>query len=374
MRVTFPRMGNSHIPLRALFESAGVEVVLPPPSSRRTVALGARHSPEFACFPLKLNIGNFIEAAESGADTMVMAGGIGPCRFGYYAQVEREILADMGFDLEMVVLEPPCTGWVGLASRIRKITGGCGVTGLLRAARLAWVKCGAVDEIESVSRKARPVERSRGAVTRAMEEALALLDDAGTVTAARKALAAGCEMIWSATGFPVDDPEPIRVGIVGEIFMVLDGFSNMDVERRLGEMGVEVHRFLSMGEWVRSNLLPKSFMPHEAREMVALASPYLNYFVGGHGVESVGGVRVYARLGFDGVVQIMPFTCMPEIVAQSVLKNVSRDHSIPVLTLSLDEHTAEAGLQTRLEAFVDLLKRRRVMKAAGRTEEGVTPL
>ena len=81
--------------------------MLPPPTSRRTVELGVRNAPEFACFPLKLNLGNFLEAREMGADTVLMAGGIGPCRFGYYAQVQREILADMGAAMEMVVLEPP---------------------------------------------------------------------------------------------------------------------------------------------------------------------------------------------------------------------------------------------------------------------------
>jgi predicted nucleotide-binding protein (sugar kinase/HSP70/actin superfamily) len=55
----------------------------------------------------------------------------------------------------------------------------------------------------------------------------------------------------------------------------------------------------------------------------------------------------------------MPFTCMPEIVAQGILTRVSRDLSFPVLTLIIDEHTGEAGINTRLEAFVDLLRARK---------------
>ncbi|MGE5541843.1 MAG: CoA protein activase, partial [Bacillota bacterium] len=157
----------------------------------------------------------------------------------------------------------------------------------------------------------------------------------------------------------------VRIGIVGEIFMILDAFSNLEVERRLGEMGVYVHRFLSMSDWVRSNLLPKSFTPPGERDLVESARPWLNHFVGGHGVESVGGATVYARMGFDGVIQVMPFTCMPEIVAESVLRGVAKDMDIPVLTVSLDEHTGEAGLQTRLEAFVDLLSRKRVSRGRG---------
>ncbi len=50
---------------------------------------------------------------------------------------------------------------------------------------------------------------------------------------------------------------------------------------------------------------------------------------------------------------------MPEIVAQSILPKVSRHYDMPVLNFILDEHTGEAGMITRLEAFVDLLERRR---------------
>ena len=50
---------------------------------------------------------------------------------------------------------------------------------------------------------------------------------------------------------------------------------------------------------------------------------------------------------------------MPEIVAKSIITSVSRDLDFPVMTLVLDEMTGEAGFITRLEAFVDLLERRR---------------
>jgi predicted nucleotide-binding protein (sugar kinase/HSP70/actin superfamily) len=49
---------------------------------------------------------------------------------------------------------------------------------------------------------------------------------------------------------------------------------------------------------------------------------------------------------------------MPEIVAQTILPAVSRETGVPVMTLVVDEHSAEAGIVTRLEAFVDMLRRR----------------
>jgi predicted nucleotide-binding protein (sugar kinase/HSP70/actin superfamily) len=85
--------------------------------------------------------------------------------------------------------------------------------------------------------------------------------------------------------------------------------------------------------------------------------------IGGHGVNSIGETILYARHGFDGVVQLAPFACIPEIVAKSIIPSISREMGIPILTLFIDEQTGKAGVQTRLEAFVDLLEKRRETKS-----------
>ena len=56
---------------------------------------------------------------------------------------------------------------------------------------------------------------------------------------------------------------------------------------------------------------------------------------------------------------------MPEIVAKSILKTVERDIKIPIMTLVVDEMTGEAGFLTRLEAFIDLISRRKEEKTIG---------
>ncbi|MCF2140733.1 MAG: hypothetical protein K9W44_11820 [Candidatus Lokiarchaeota archaeon] len=54
-----------------------------------------------------------------------------------------------------------------------------------------------------------------------------------------------------------------------------------------------------------------------------------------------------------------PFTCLPHIASKNILPQISHLYDIPVLSLVVDEQTGEAGFQTRLEAFVDLLARKR---------------
>ncbi len=357
MKVTFAHMGNLYIPVRALLRDLGVEVLVPPPTSKRSLTLGAQHSPEFACLPLKLNIGNYLEALELGADTIVMAGGIGPCRFGLYGEVEREILKGLGHEFEMIIIEPPQGRVRQVLAQLGRLVGRHRVVDYVRAARLAWAKVKAVDELERLAARVRPFEKTRGAASRALAASLAALDAAASVASVRRALAEGSESLLAEAGQP--RPGAPRIGIVGEVYLVLEPFANCEVERRLGEMGALVDRSIYLGDWIAEHVLKDLVRLRRRRRPYDLARPYLCHFVGGHGVETVASTVSYSRRAFDGVLQLAPFTCMPEIVAQDVLPRVSRDLGIPVMSLVFDEHSSDAGLATRLEAFYDLVERAR---------------
>ena len=122
-------------------------------------------------------------------------------------------------------------------------------------------------------------------------------------------------------------------------------------------MGVEVSRAEMLSQWLVISpalILEAVGMGHEAR-IARAARPYLEHI---HG-ETVGQTVMAAREAFDGVIHLTPFTCTPEVVNQNVLNRLHKDVDIPVLTLVLDEQTGQAGVKTRIEAFVDLLARRR---------------
>ena len=84
MKIAVPRMGNLPLIIRDIAHRFGLEYIETPPFSERTVEIGAALAPEFACFPLKAVLGSFVQVLEAGADTLVMGGGHGPCRFGSY--------------------------------------------------------------------------------------------------------------------------------------------------------------------------------------------------------------------------------------------------------------------------------------------------
>ncbi|HBS58310.1 MAG TPA: CoA protein activase [Firmicutes bacterium] len=354
MRVTFPRMGALDLTFNTLFKQLGAEVVPPPPATKATLALGVKHAPEFACLPLKLMLGNFIQAVELGADTIVMCGGCGPCRLGHYAQVQQQILEDLGYRARIVVLEASVCD---LLPKIRHLAPHKSWREILRAINIAWVKMNASDGIESLMLKIRPRAVKPRAVTEIYEQGLQLLAAAHTVEEIRTAHR---ETFAAVKALPLRAEKPLlRIGIVGELFVALEPLVNQEIERRLGELQVEVKRTLYVSEWVRSHLLWSRQARKQRRAVKDAAQPYLGHWVGGHGLESIGRTIQLAQAGFDGVIQVLPFTCMPEIVAKSILPQISKDYGMPVMTLVLDEHAGEAGIMTRIEAFVDLLERRR---------------
>ena len=67
----------------------------------------------------------------------------------------------------------------------------------------------------------------------------------------------------------------------------------------------------------------------------------------------------YAKSGFDGIIHVKSAGCTPEIDAIPALQNISADYHVPILYLSFDTQTSETGLNTRLEAFYDMISMRK---------------
>jgi len=357
LKLTFPHMGDFWVVMRAALDELGLDTVVPPPSSKRTVTLGTRYAPETACFPLKLCLGNMLEAIDMGADAVLMAGGSGPCRFGYYAQVEKQALWDLGKHVDFHVLEPPQTHPRELLGSLAALLGHrC--SRVPRALRIGWEKALACDEVLKQSLLLRPREDSPGVTSRLYSKAIHAVDEASSIGDIRRAVNAFVQEA-GAHARAQDGGLGLRIGVIGEIFMIMDSFANAGIEEKLGKLGATVDRKMTITGWVRTHLFPWPWKRVPGPDPVKSARPYLNHFVGGDGIESVGYTVLGARENLDGMVHLLPFTCMPEIVAKSVLPQVTQDLGIPVLSLSLDEHTGEVGLMTRLEAFVDLLTARK---------------
>ncbi|MFA5536682.1 MAG: CoA protein activase [Bacillota bacterium] len=357
MILTVPHMGPITMTAQTLLEGIGQRVILPPPCTKKTLSLGSQYSPEFACLPLKINIGNLIEAYELGADTALMVGGIGPCRIGYYGYVQQDILNEIGIDMEIIILEPPFSHpkdfWLKI-QRLRKVSW----KKTLKAIYLAWLKTRMLDLLEARALILRPLELNRGAMDYLLDSAKNELKLTGRPDLIKQIKKIYLKRMSEAASKPTP-PSLIKIAIVGEIYTVLEPFANQNIEHHLNYLGVQIVRCLYLSSWVNEHLLGGLLKIEGTKNTADFAKPFLNSFVGGHGRETVGSTVQFASAGVDGIIQVAPLTCMPEIVAHSILPKVSNEYQVPILTLYVDEQTGEAGLITRLEAFVDMIRQKK---------------
>jgi Uncharacterized protein conserved in bacteria len=357
MKITFPHLGNLYIFMKAILDDFGTDYFIPPFNNKKSLELGTKHVPEMACLPLKINIGNYIQAYEKGADTILMAGGCGPCRFGYYCEMQREIMRDIGYEMDIITLELT-NGDIGeLYRKIRKLAGDSNIIKIALTATKGIKIAKRLDGLEMLTYKVRARELVKGST----DEILKNFKERVMTEKGTKAIMA----LINQTRQKLLDLEldnsinPLKVGIVGEIYTTIEQSASFDIQNRLGNMGVEVDRQVTVSEWIIEHIIKKALHMRTNMDYAVAAKPYLGAMIGGHARETLGHTVLYSQKGFDGVIQIFPFSCMPEIVAESILPNIEKDYDIPVLTLIIDEMTGEAGYMTRVEAFIDLLHKRR---------------
>jgi predicted nucleotide-binding protein (sugar kinase/HSP70/actin superfamily) len=353
MRITFPHIGNVYIGIKAMLESLGAEVVVPPKCTKRTLSLATKYSPEGVCIPFKLNLGNMIEALEQGADTIINVTGHGTCRMGYYFTVQEEILRDMGYDFKMVLTGLSEHKLTGFMKMLKQLSNGASWSKIVKAFRFGLAKVTALDDIEIVTNEVRAVEKEKGAATLIYREGIKAIDDAADYRTLKKVAREYGERLREMEVTPA--VEPLKVLVVGEIYVVLDPYANMDVELELGKLGVVTRRSLYLSRWAKRGLFFNPLGMDQWREVHKAAMPYLKRDVGGDGWETVGE-KVISNGHYDGMIHLAPFTCMPEGIAQNIMPSTKED--LPVLAIYCDEQTSKAGVLTRLEAFVDMLKMR----------------
>jgi len=358
MPLGIPHFGNAYIIVKAMAQKLGAtdkDLIIPPPTTQHTLNLGVKYSPIEACLPYKLTLGNLIEACESGANILLQARGNGICRLGYYDRNQEQILRDLGYDVHFRHVDVSQHKVRSFVKLMKDMTDKASWPRIISAAYFSLGKLFALDKIENVVHKVRPVELDKGEANRIYREAIRAIDEAEGSREVRKITKEYIKRLNRGVKDPAADP--VKVSIVGEIFVVLDPFANMDIEMELGKLGVEVQRTMSLSRWVKYSLFLNHLGVDEWKEVRKAAMPYLKRDVGGDGWESVGEKVVHARDGYDGIIHLAPFTCMPEIVAQNIMPSTKEE--IPVLSVLCDEQLAKPGMITRLEAFVDLLKFRR---------------
>ncbi len=156
------------------------------------------------------------------------------------------------------------------------------------------------------------------------------------------------------TGRLLCEGRELRVGVIGHHYNVYDTFTTMSLLDRLGAMGVDV---------VTADMVPPKLREQELKRLPK--DIYWSYEQ-----EVAGAILACARHRLvDGIIFMISFPCGPDSIIRVLCEQENRAMGgVPMLTLIMDEHTGEGGFLTRIEAFVDMLRRRKSREGEKRRE------
>ncbi|MBC8379649.1 MAG: hypothetical protein H8E62_10785 [Planctomycetes bacterium] len=299
--VTIPWMGKEYIELLGeSLSNLGIKVQLPPRTSDKTIQIGVRNTAEMVCFPLKPTLGNFVEALDNGANTLLMYDSQGQCRLRHYWKIQEFALRNMGYDFEMFNVN-----FGNVLSVLKKLSGAT-YSRILKELFRFYGRIKGVDKKKERWSRRKP-----------------------------------------------------NIGIIGEIFTCCDEKINYGIEDKIHKLGAKPVNTVTLSSFIRESFLRKIHWPSSSRKRYDKeAEKYLNGELGGHGRENISHLLELVDKNVGGVIHLLPMSCMPETSIEPFVTAICRESNTPLLRIPIDENTAEANLETRLETFIELIKTR----------------
>lgn len=138
-----------------------------------------------------------------------------------------------------------------------------------------------------------------------------------------------------------DEGFEYNIALAGHPYNIYESYMNMNLVEKLNNLGIGVRTI----ENIQSLLLDKEIE-------TLYKKPFWTYFKENYAFSIVSS----KDKNVDGIIYVSSFNCGIDSVATELIKN--KTENFPFLILKLDEHTGEAGIDTRIEAFADMLVRR----------------
>lgn len=382
-KVYIPYMSDHAVAIAAAIKHFGIPCEVLPPPDAETLAIGLDLCRGRECLPCFLATGDIIRACRHGLDlqssAVLMPASPGPCRFGQYRVLQRNLLDREGFgDLE-IISPTSANSYRGFGERPRALR------------MLAWNAALMVDLLLKLLYEFRPYELEPGATEAAYRRGLTIIHDA-ILDGRRLELLAALDRIATDFGTVRIDrssPRPI-IAVLGEIYVMLNAHSNQELIKLLESTGAEVvtgtltewfhfadetklDRDLLFGQW-RAFLGTKALTKYQhhleaqmfrrvghllrhpadppMRELMEMARPYFDPLLGTETLLTISKVVDYAKHGVSGIVNVMPFSCMPGIIVSGLSAALRHDlGALPWLDINFDGQRI-TNIRTRLEAFV----------------------
>lgn len=350
--VSFPHIGNYYIPiynwLVNITDKDTTKIMIPKKMTSKTLELGSNNSPDFICLPFKYNVGNFIESLEEGANVIIQAGG--GCKYGYYAELQKQILEDKGYKFKYITLvEKGKIKPFRVYNKFKEINPKLSLFKLVYRFLIAAGIVYYLDKFEDYMRSNIAYELNKGefnVLHKMFLTKLKNIHNFNELLSIKRKYFMKLKQIKLISKDKKDDK--VKIGIIGELFSSMEQFSSNNIEKELTALGAVTKRYTTI-----TYLFVKK--PLEMKRLIKKSSKYIEYELGADGTTSVAHAIELVDTGYDGIIHIKPFGCTPEENAIPILQKISKDKNIPIMYLTFDTQNSNTGIKTRLEAFYDML-------------------
>ena len=351
--ISFPHMDQYYLPLKKLMESlTNLNVEVAPPITKKTLMIGSKHSPTDTCVPFKYNMGNYIESLENGANVLFQGGG--GCRYRYYAEVQEVILKDLGYDFEFYkLINHDFFSIFHVYKLFKSLNPKLKFFYFLYRFIYTFFFIFFMDQCDIYIRSNIGFEVKKNSFVSLKTKMHERFYQTNSIF---KLTFLYFKYRKKFRKLEINKPKDcFKVGIIGELFTEMEPFSTYELEKKLAIMNVSITRFTNLSYL----LWQKKFM---IRHMLRVSKKYCKYTLGADGLDNVYRSIKLAKKNYDGIIHTKPFACTPEVGAMGILQKVCEKENMPILFLSFDSGDSESALNTRLEAFYDLIKFRKEKK------------
>lgn len=143
---------------------------------------------------------------------------------------------------------------------------------------------------------------------------------------------------------------PIRIGVLGYVYNLYDRAVSLDILKRLEAEGADVETF----EMIPIDLMEKKLAKFYKTPFWTFTNKLL-----------AAGCKFMEDPAVDGIIHVTAFGCGPDSMLGKLLDLDSAKFGKPFMTVRVDEHSGEGHLQTRVEAFVDMIRRKKRLTSGG---------
>ncbi|MCI8346562.1 MAG: hypothetical protein HFJ12_01260 [Bacilli bacterium] len=350
--ISFPHLGNYFVPVKYLLKQlTNLDVWESPPITKKTLELGSKYSPNDVCIPFKYNLGNFIESLENGANILVQAGG--GCRYRYYAEVQEKILRDLGYEFDFIkLISKDKIHILEVYNTFKNLNPKLSFFKFLHTFFITLFFIYYMDKIDIIIRKRVGFEVKKNSFKKLKEK---MYQDFSKCNHFTTLSFQYLKYKKQFKQLEIKKPKNcLKVGIIGELYTSMEEFSSYFLEEQLASMNIEVKRYTDLSYLLWKKRLTTKYMLFKTRK-------YCKYTLGADGLDNVYRTLMLSKK-YDGIIHTKPFGCTPEVGAIPIIKKVANDKNIPIIFFSYDCETSKEGINTRLEAFYDLIKFRKETK------------